>query len=443
MYFENRVFAKLLPVLLIGLLACDPKTDEQPSPGGSDKEQPASGTPTPMGEPVGTPTTGIIGPAGGRLTTADGTLTLNFPAGALKQPTPITIQPITNTAYLGAGLAYRFSPDGAQFVRPVTLTWHYQSEAIDGSAPEALGIAFQDKQGTWQASAKVQLDKKAQTVSAELAHFSDWSFYMQFFMRSNQHLDRDEKLITLAPGEHVQLTTYYLERAPTRPDTNLLVPLNLPKVLAERVVRWTINGVTADAAYDDYSNNGQLRTDNTYAQAVYDAPPREPDTNPISLAVELDLKQHGHLVLVRNVRIESPASLRIDGSVDNNPLIGLTLQGSQLLGTIANQQGRQVLMFTIQQFKGNGTYSINEQHTVLITARVPDRIPYVDSYIDLSGKWVSGGASIRITDYQGADKPIRGQITGNLFWLKPSGNSVVIENMPISAKFKALAVGSP
>ncbi|UFH52330.1 hypothetical protein [Spirosoma sp. KNUC1025] len=428
----------VLPLILIYMQACQKPTDSiipEPIP-----PAPSTGTPTAIGQPSGSPTTKTIGPAGGTISTPDGTMTLTFPAGALSKELPITIQPIENKAFQGAGSAYRFSPDGTQFAKPVTMTWHYQRQDIDGSSPDALSIAFQDQQGIWQGSTKVNVNKSTQTVSAQLPHFSDWAFYKQFFLRYSTS-DSDSDPINLATGDHIKLTVYYFENTT---DTSLLAPLIPAKVmLAERVVRWTINGITDNDNYDDYGNNGQLTQDNTYAQATYDAPPREPDNNPMAVAVEIDLKQKGHLILIRNIKIESVASLNIDGSVDNNPTIGLTLNGSQLMGIINNRNATQILSFTINNFKGKGTYTINENHTVLITARVPERIPYADSYYDLAGKWISGGSSITITEYNGNDKLIRGTVSGNLFWIKPEGNVVVIENMPISAKFRTLPVVIP
>lgn len=57
-------YARLFPLLLVGLLACskpavtiDPVTPGQPTP-------PTTGTPTEVGKPIGSVTTKLIGPAG-------------------------------------------------------------------------------------------------------------------------------------------------------------------------------------------------------------------------------------------------------------------------------------------------------------------------------------------------------------------------------------------
>lgn len=63
----------------------------------------ATETGTPQGEKI----TKEIGPAGGTLASPDGRLTLTVPPNALTETIPFSIQPITNKAESGLGLAYR------------------------------------------------------------------------------------------------------------------------------------------------------------------------------------------------------------------------------------------------------------------------------------------------------------------------------------------------
>ena len=60
--------------------------------------------------------TKVIGAEGGRLVVPGTGLTVDFPAGALAAPTPITV-----TALPGRGVAYEFGPHGITFAKPVTL----------------------------------------------------------------------------------------------------------------------------------------------------------------------------------------------------------------------------------------------------------------------------------------------------------------------------------
>ncbi|HEX2719241.1 MAG TPA: hypothetical protein VHM67_16360 [Gemmatimonadaceae bacterium] len=61
--------------------------------------------------------TQIIGSEGGRVVVPGAGLTVDFPAGALAAPTPITV-----TALAGRAVAYEFGPHGITFAKPVTLT---------------------------------------------------------------------------------------------------------------------------------------------------------------------------------------------------------------------------------------------------------------------------------------------------------------------------------
>ena len=130
-------------------------------------------TPAAKGDPSGTATTQQIDGQGGSVTSADGRLTLDIPAGALASATQISVQPITNTSPNGIGLAYRLEPEGTTFAAPVTLTFHL-------STTEALGIAStfvvtQKSDGLWYSLRNQQRDATAQTVSMSASHFSDWA----------------------------------------------------------------------------------------------------------------------------------------------------------------------------------------------------------------------------------------------------------------------------
>ena len=95
---------------------------------------------TPVGTPAGDPITKTIGISGGSIASPDSVMELVIPAGALPANTDITIQPVTNEAPGGIGLAYDLLPDGTTFSKPATLTFHYTDEDINGSLPEFLSI---------------------------------------------------------------------------------------------------------------------------------------------------------------------------------------------------------------------------------------------------------------------------------------------------------------
>ena len=96
-----------------------------------------------MGAPTGSAASATIGAAGGKVSTPDGKIALAIPAGALAADTVISIQPLTNMAHGKIGAAYRLTPEGQMFLKPVTLTFTYTDQDLQGTALEFLGAAFQ------------------------------------------------------------------------------------------------------------------------------------------------------------------------------------------------------------------------------------------------------------------------------------------------------------
>ncbi|TLV03202.1 hypothetical protein [Dyadobacter luticola] len=417
---------KILPLLFLGHLACQ---EPQPNVDPVDTDPPASSTgdPMPVGKPIGAPVTKVIGPAGGTIEIPESRMVFKFPAGVISKETPITIQPVENTTPLGMGTSLEITPKDVKLTGNAQVTWNYTDEDLNGTNTDVLGAAFQDEKGVWQGSKDITVDKTAKTVTAPVSHLAHWSFYAQFSLIS----DKDR----LAPGDNCELTARYIEGYN---DQDLVVPLTGHKVVRKSmVVKWTLNGNKAGDDVDgDYANVGQLTEDQTWALTKYDAPPREPDVNPVAVAVELNVKEFGHLMLIHTERIESPSSLKIDGQSDSNPVVGLTLHGSKLSGIIQDKTFTQMMVvFNIDHFSGKGTYEINKGHTVSINPRSGSKVPYLDSYYNDQAKWISGGGKITITEYNGPGKPIRGSLSGAFF--EPTLGGILSHSS--SAKFRALA----
>src|SRR5260370_4309060 len=130
---------------------------------------------TEVGTPVGDKVTMDIGPAGGTLASPDGRLTLIVPPNALTGTVSFTIQPITNKAEGGLGLAYRLGPDGKTFTTPLQLAVRYDDHDLEGTVAEALSIAYQDKEGAWHAQKSAKLDQATKTLTIATTHFTDFA----------------------------------------------------------------------------------------------------------------------------------------------------------------------------------------------------------------------------------------------------------------------------
>lgn len=103
------------------------------------------------------------------VSSADGVVTLDVPAGAVPAGTEITID--TTTAPAGADAAYDFGPDGLEFAEPATLTW-----TIDGEpeSPTAflLGSISGDGQVEVLQGVETAVADGSTVVTAPVDHFS-------------------------------------------------------------------------------------------------------------------------------------------------------------------------------------------------------------------------------------------------------------------------------
>ena len=86
-----------------------------------ESQPPRSGEIRPLGEPLADAEIFTVDQSGGSVTSSDGSITLQFPAGAVSSTTTVTIQKLANTTPNGIGDAYRLSPH-ADFAAPVKIT---------------------------------------------------------------------------------------------------------------------------------------------------------------------------------------------------------------------------------------------------------------------------------------------------------------------------------
>jgi len=105
------------------------------SPTGTDPDP----DPTPDPGPAPNVVSKEIGPDGGEITSADGLLTLTFPAGALGNTETITIAPLDADSLgsefddIGVEIAYDLGPDGLEFNLPVMVSFNDDQDPNVGS----------------------------------------------------------------------------------------------------------------------------------------------------------------------------------------------------------------------------------------------------------------------------------------------------------------------
>ncbi|WP_276485973.1 hypothetical protein [Paraflavitalea pollutisoli] len=130
---------------------------------------------TPVGEALDPAVNRMIGPQGGTVSSPDNTFRIIVPAGAVSSDTYFGVQTITNTNVAGKGRAFRLTPHGKQFAKPVTLEYVYTAFKDSLTFPISAGLSYQDAAGVWQMPGGGIVDTVTKTVKIQTSHFSDWA----------------------------------------------------------------------------------------------------------------------------------------------------------------------------------------------------------------------------------------------------------------------------
>ncbi|MBO9660968.1 MAG: hypothetical protein J7527_19250, partial [Chitinophagaceae bacterium] len=369
---------------------------------------------TPVGIPDADPVMKkTIGAAGGNITSYDGRLRLTIPAGTLATDKEISIKTISNQNPLGLQKAYRLEPHNIQFAKPVTIQVNYDDDDLKHTIPEALGIAYQDPKGIWQARGGTELDKTNHRITATTTHFSDWSLFESVYLMVEQ------------PVLPVSATTK-LEVFSTE---DLLIPLDAGKDIAigkkqtmavKYVKEWTLSGA------GNLTSNG--------SNATYKAPATVPVRNPVAVSVKLDLKQRGLFLLVQNISIQ-PDDGEIEVRVNGGEWFKQPASAANKLGenyySIAESDGDATGRFVLVTWQGGvGTHAFKSPFSTTGT-HAQYHITGVDNYTCVLPKPdgpVASGGGVTITSMGENDGFIKGT-----FHINPAGcgpnllNTAVVE----------------
>ncbi|MCL6528036.1 MAG: hypothetical protein K6T57_14295 [Thermaceae bacterium] len=267
----------LFGFVLILLAAC----------GGSGKPTPApEPTPTPVGAIKGPMVTQEIGPQGGGLSTPG--VSLEIPPGALAKNELIGIQEIENHAHGGIGKAYRLVPEGVKFAKPVMITFEFTDADLAGTAPELLGVAYQDDKGLWYGYKAVALDSARKTVSIEADHFSDWSLFASY------QLLPGSAAVRVSGSVNLRIVHCRRVADTDAPKPYMCAPSPEAAALASN---WSANGVVGGSSA---TGTVVVNADKT---ATYTAPAQVPSSNPVAVSVEYPAQGFGKVLLVSNVSV--------------------------------------------------------------------------------------------------------------------------------------------
>jgi hypothetical protein len=208
---------------------------------------------------------------GGSITSPDGRLTLTIPQNALAETVEFAIQPVTNKFGVGLGLAYRLDPDGKTFTTPLEISVHYDDHDLEGTFPEALSLAYQDKEGAWHMQKAIRLDKDKKTITVSTAHFSVWtSGFTQKISPSKA---------TVRVGESLGLTFTYCNEG--------LISGFIYKLIAH----WE-DCKPGWGDRDKWKLVGEGKLTGAYPQIIYTAPGKKPMPNVATVSITNDFDGH-------------------------------------------------------------------------------------------------------------------------------------------------------
>jgi len=265
---------------------------------------------TPAGTSLGAAMTKEIGVDGGMLESVDKTIKVTIPAGALSATTTIGIEPVSNTNVAGIGNAFRLTPHGQQFSKPVTITFSWEAGADTIGMLQTLGLAYQQQDGIWRFVGARYLDPAQKTVSYATNHFSDWSLMNEISLVPHRaDIDPGEQeniyanlFVAMEPGDDLFVPLPGTTNTETEPGYPVGTPVDLP---GKYIKKWNLAGP------------GKI-TPISCASVKYEAPSSISGFAMAAISLELNPPDtaKGQYLLVSNINIRSGSwiELSINGS---------------------------------------------------------------------------------------------------------------------------------
>lgn len=283
-------------------------TSSSSSSGSSSSSSGGTAQATAVGTPLGNAVSALIDSAGGTLASADGSLSVEVPAGAFATPQTVSIQEISDEAHGATGHAFRITPEGLHSALPMTLRFHYTADDVAGTTPALLSVAWQDAQGRWRVYKQPQRDTATQTLSVQTTHFSDWS------MIAGARLLPATASVKV--GHSVALAIKYCEQVALGDDdadallVSLLAKCESNPLVSLGASGWAVNGTPGGSPG---SGVVVADADTSSGLATYTAPAKKPAQNPVAVSVNYTAPFDSTLqILVSNIEV-------LDDAVDSSP----------------------------------------------------------------------------------------------------------------------------
>lgn len=408
----------VLSALCVAVLATSCSKNDKPAP-----DEPINIVPkvTAVGAPLETAVTKSIGPAGGSLASADNSVVITIPAGALAANTTIGIQAVTNTNPGGKGNAFRLTPHGQQFAKPVKIDFSYSSFRDSMVLPQTAVIAYQGNDGIWQIPSGSTVDTIAKKVTYETNHFSDWAMMERVSLKPvAAELGEGQKIT-------IQALVYTEVPNPCNCDADLLAPLVIrdnpypvgePAPLPTKYIKsWKLIGPGSIS-----STSGNT--------TEYKAPASIPSPATATVVAQLNGDDKGKYLLLSHIKLSSETwiEMTLSGTAYKFPASPVTRLGEVYL--LANPENEGGGYFALKWTGGEGTRGFDLSYKNNWTFNAP-LVSYVSMYIPTPGESLKpSGGGITIT------KLADGWVEGT-FNVTEAGFGNFLTKTTASGKFKA------
>lgn len=358
-----------------------------------------------------------IGAAGGSIETADGSMKVTIPAGAVSSETVFTIQPVEKTLTSGTGTAYRLGPENVTFNKDLEISFKYTDTDLAGTNEDYLYLAYQDSKGFWNREVKTELDKVNKSLKVKTRHFSDWVTEREFWIIPGKD--------KLEANQEIQPKAYYEDM-----ENGTSKILQEYEIKPENIINWFIHGL------------GSITSQNP---ATYKAPPTISNPSTVELGVKIKNLVNrtnpnrpgnsGEVTVI--VPIYLVGQEFFIWSAEGTDYVS-TSQHAAMIGFLAidglNSQSSMTLMINATKA---GRYKLGNQSTpekfsATFTLSGNQRI-YQGFYTTCAEPTVQyGNGEVNITEFG----PIGGFISGNFYAIVYYRTGCTNENRQVTGSFK-------
>lgn len=436
---------RLLPVLLLGLLACS-KPGPEINPGDSPTPgNPANpGVPTEVGKPIGAPVSQSIGPAGGTISTADGRITVRFPAGALTAATTIQLQTVTQTAPVETeSPSIALLPADLVLKKAVEVSYSKSRTGGRKAGPETedtgAWIAQQRSDNTWAVNTAA-IRETATEVTVQVTNMGYFTLFYPYVIQPKNLSSRG----MLVPNEPVQLLVRrnFVSSAGASGPV-ILKPLSQTRpeellIASDAIDKATVNGQEMGSVRD-----GLLAINYNTAKGYtmqYTAPQRLPQQAPVRVTAYFMTPESGHRTATTTLSVGNDCRFTFKGNTLSDAVAMGSIVNGGLSVSIQDASGGYSLGF---QLSGTGTsgypfkYLVNMVNAGNLT--MFGEI-YHQSYSLPTGDLIDNSGTVTITAYEPVKgfpekHYVRGTVSGRLSKPYDCGDKTCWEHEPVEASF--------